>query len=396
MSSIILHMDMDAFFAAIEQLDFPELRGKPVVVGADPKGGEGRGVVSTCSYEARTYGIHSAMPISRAWKQCPHAVFVKPRGKRYAEVSRRVMQILQRYSPDLEPLSIDEAFLDITSTYKLHKTPRQLGEHLKQCIQNEVHLTASVGIAPNKFLAKIASDLDKPDGMVVVQADEVECFLHPLDISRLWGVGRKTLPLLKDMGIHTIGDLMQYSLDFLQSRFGKMGVKLYNLARGIDDRLVCTDEERKSISREITYDQDVDDAETHRRTLLYLCNELSRDMRRKKIWGRTISIKVRQQNFSTFTRSRTLEQSMQHFDDLYPHALDLFVRLNLSGKLRLLGVGVSKLESSPGQLDMFADQTQNTSKLDDVLDTVREKFGETSITRASLIDDKHPEKWIRD
>ena len=396
MKSIILHVDMDAFFAAIEQLDFPELRGKPVVVGADPKGGEGRGVVSTCSYEARTYGIHSAMPISRAWKLCPHAVYLKPRGRRYAEVSRQVMQILERYSPDLEPLSIDEAFLDISSTFKLYKSPHNLGAHLKKTIQNEIHLTASVGIAPNKFLAKIASDLNKPDGLVIVPPDGVERFLHPLDISRLWGVGRKTLPLLKDMGIYTIGDLMQYSLDFLQQRFGKMGANLYHLARGIDDRLVCAYEERKSISREITYDQDVDDMETHRKTILYICNELSRDMRRKRIWGRTISIKIRKADFSTFTRSRTLDQSVQHFDDLYQHAIDLFFRLKLSGKLRLLGVGVSKLETSPGQLDLFADQVQKTSKLDDVLDTVREKFGETSITRASLIDAKHPEKWIRE
>ncbi|RPH92706.1 MAG: DNA polymerase IV, partial [Calditrichaeota bacterium] len=191
----ILHIDMDAFFAAIEQLDFPEFRGKPVVVGADPKGGRGRGVVSTCSYEARVYGIHSAMPISEAYRRCPNAIFVLPRGKRYAEVSRHVMQILQDFSPDIEQLSIDEAFLDISSTQKLYGSAESLARKIKDRIREQTHLTASVGIAPNKFIAKIASDLKKPDGMVLVKENEVQSFLAPLDISRMWGVGKKTLPI---------------------------------------------------------------------------------------------------------------------------------------------------------------------------------------------------------
>ena len=231
---IFLHLDMDAFFAAIEQLDHPELRGKPVVVGADPKAGRGRGVVSTCSYEARVYGIRSAMPISRAYKLCPHAVYVFPRGHRYSEMSRVIMHILQHYAPDVEQISIDEAFLDITSTSKLYGSAEKLASSLKEEIRAQTCLTASVGIAPSKFVAKIASDLKKPDGLVIVEQDSVRDFLAPLDISRMWGIGPKSLPYFHRLGIHTIGDLARFSQAELFRQFGQSGIHFWHLANGID------------------------------------------------------------------------------------------------------------------------------------------------------------------
>ena len=396
-SRFILHLDMDAFFAAIEQLDHPSFRGKPVVVGADPKGGQGRGVVSTCSYEARTYGIHSAMPISRAYKCCPHAIYVHPRGQRYAEVSRQVMAILQHYSPDVEPLSIDEAFLDVTSTSKIYGSPEDLAKNLKDKIRKETSLTASVGIAPNKFLAKIASDLDKPDGLVIVQHDNVQDFLHPLDISRLWGVGQKTLPVLQKLGIQTIGDLAGFSKETLIRQFGKMGDNLYNLSHGIDDRPVCIEHERKSISKEITFDKDVDDADELRQTLFYICNELAHEMRRKDIRGRTITLKIRLENFSTFTRSLTLHSAVNHCDTMFKHVFELFTWFKRGGsKVRLLGVGMSNLDQGKGQLDLFDADDQRENRVDEVIDKIRTKYGDKSITRASLIGHGRDSQWVRE
>lgn len=397
MTRCILHIDMDAFFAAVEQLDFPELRGQPVVVGADPKGGKGRGVVSTCSYEARVYGIHSAMPISEAYRRCPHAAFVFPRGKRYAEVSRQIMAILQDYSPDIEPLSIDEAFLDISSTWKLYGSPEKLAKHLKQHIGDETHLSASVGIAPNKFIAKIASDLRKPDGLVIVKEDEVRPFLNPLDISRLWGVGKKTLPHLTALGIRTIGDLAEFSRLELHRRFGEAGLHYYHLANGIDDRPVSGFANPKSISKEVTFDNDVSDEAILVDTLRFLCNELAREMRRHDYRGRTITLKIRLHDFSTFTRSRTLSIFVDHFDELFQNIHSLFTKFDLRrSSVRLVGVSVSNLDKGQGQLDLFEDNDPQSYKVDQVMDKIREKFGESAITRASVLHDKHDSQWIRD
>jgi DNA polymerase IV len=397
MTRCILHIDMDAFFAAVEQLDFPELRGQPVVVGADPKGGKGRGVVSTCSYEARVFGIHSAMPISEAYRCCPGAAFVFPRGKRYAEVSRQIMAILQDYSPDIEPISIDEAFLDISSTWKLFGSPEKLAAQLKTHIHDKTNLTASVGIAPNKFIAKIASDLRKPDGLVIVAEDEVRSFLDPLDISRLWGVGKKTLPLLTGLGINTIGDLANFSRAELHQRFGESGLHYFRLANGINDRPVCEMAHAKSISKEVTFDQDVSDEKLLTDTLRYLCNELAREMRRHEYRGRTITLKIRLHDFSTFTRSRTLTILFDHFDELFQNISSLFSQFDRrNSSVRLVGVGVSNLDKGEGQLDLFEDGGQKSYKVDEVMDKVREKFGENAITRASILHNKHDSQWIRD
>ncbi len=397
MEKLILHIDMDAFFAAIEQLDNPQFRGKPVIVGADPKGGKGRGVVSTCSYEAREFGIHSAMPISQAYKRCLHAIYVFPRGKRYSEMSKKIMKILHRFSPDVEPISIDEAFLDVSSTYKLFGSVENLGISIKKVIHDETQLTASVGIAPSKFVAKIASDLKKPDGLVIVEKEHVLEFLAPLEISRLWGIGEKTLPKLQGIGIHKIGDLARYSQKELIDRFGKAGLHFWRLANGIDAREVKHHAVAKSISKEITFHVDKSDTDELSETLLYLCNELAREMRKKNYKGRTITLKIRLDDFSTFSRSRSFSQAIDASNMIQEQIVDMFSSFDRKGKkVRLLGVGLSHLQTGGGQINLFEGPEIQENKIDKVIDQVREKFGEKSITRASLIHTQHDSQWIRD
>ena len=397
MDRIILHLDMDAFFAAIEQLDFPQYRGKPLIVGADPKEGSGRGVVSTCSYEARSYGIRSAMPISKAYRLCPHAVFVPPRGKRYSQVSKAVMSTLLNFTPDIEQISIDEAFLDISSTYKLYGSPEAIARAVKEAVYKETQLTASVGVAPNKFVAKLASDLKKPDGLVIVEKDNVRQFLAPLELSRLWGIGPKTLPHLEKLGIRTIGELARFSQNELIKRFGKSGLHFWRLANGIDSRDIEKEVAAKSISKEITFDSDEGNEEKLRLTLFYLCDDLSRLMRRKGLKGRTITLKIRLADFSTFTRSRTLTSSTSDSREIRSLAEGLYSQFDRQGhKVRLLGIGLSHLDGEEVQLDLFEQEPSKTRKIDSLLDEVKEKFGEQAITRASLLDKPRDSMWIRD
>jgi DNA polymerase IV len=395
MPNIFLHLDMDAFFAAIEQLDHAELRGKPVVVGADPKGGKGRGVVSTCSYEARVYGIRSAMPISKAYRLCPHAVYVFPRGHRYSQMSKIIMKILEKYSPDIEQISIDEAFLDITSTIKFYGSTQNLALSIKKHIKEETQLTASVGIAPSKFVAKIASDLKKPDGLVIVEEDQVKEFLAPLDISRMWGIGAKSLPHFLRLGIRTIGDLAQFSQPGLLKHFGQSGLHFWYLANGIDRREISHHSRAKSISKEITFDQDKNDPEELRNTLLYLCNELSHDMRRKQYTGHTIHIKVRSEDFQTCTRSRTLQHTTHSCDEIFKCAEEMLLKLDLCNrKIRLIGVSVSQIINDKNQLDLFETEDGPSHKVDRVMDQIRKKYGKNAITRASLVLKKHDSYWV--
>src|SRR5262245_6255222 len=252
----ILHIDMDAFYASIEQLDHPAYKGRPVIVGADPKGGKGRGVVAACSYEARKFGVRSALPISRAWKLCPQGVYMRPRMSRYVEVSHQVMDIFRRFTDLVEPLSIDEAFLDVTGSSALYGSAEKIARQIKSSIRDSTHLTASVGVAPNKFLAKVASDLRKPDGLVIVREDGIADFLRDLPISRLWGVGPKTEQRLKPMGLHTIGQMAAIPRDELIRRLGSLGEHLYQLSHGLDDRPVISNWEPKSISNETTFEED--------------------------------------------------------------------------------------------------------------------------------------------
>lgn len=378
----ILHIDMDAFFAAIEQLDNPDWRAKPLVVGADPLQGKGRGVVSTCSYEARKYGIKSAMPISKAYRLCPHAIYVRPRGGRYSAVSAKIMAILNEFSPDVEPLSIDEAFLDISSSFKLYKTPENTAHCLKKRIFSDTGLTASVGIAPNKFAAKIASDLKKPDGLVVVPSGGVKQFLAGLEISRLWGIGPKTEPKLRQQGIYTIGDLADLPIERLKRLFGNNYLHFWKLANGIDERNVESLNPAKSMSHETTFSTDCSDETVLQKTLLMLCDQLSRDVRIKHYCGRTITLKIRLSDFSTFSRSKTLSCYTNDTSMLFQCVQELYSQFDRkSMAVRLLGVALSNLESNALQLDLFSgDQT-----VDKVLDLVRDKFGKNAIQRASLL-----------
>ncbi len=386
MNRVIAHVDMDAFFAAIEQLDNAEWRGRPVVVGADPRQGTGRGVVATCSYEARQYGIHSAQPISRAYRCCPHAVFVRPRGARYAKVSRRVMEILRSFTPDVEPVSIDEAFLDLSSTFKFNGTPKEAGQCIKNEILSRTGLIASVGIAPNKFIAKIASDLDKPDGLVVVDSGNEADFLAPLELSRLWGVGPKTLNKLEVLGLHTIGELARLSRERLYKLFGTTGLGFWTLSHGIDERPVVTTHEAKSVSKERTFSEDVADTDALISVLISLCDELSYDLRRKSIRGRTITLKIRFDDFTTYTRSQTLAESTCSSETLCQTVRRLFAEFKDSGRaVRLLGVGVSHLDIGGHQLDLFSGTDSNRSAIDSVMDDVKKKFGDQAITRARLL-----------
>ncbi|MCH7675109.1 DNA polymerase IV [candidate division KSB1 bacterium] len=393
MSRRILHLDMDAFFAAVEQLDFPQYRGKPVIVGADPKGGAGRGVVATASYEARKYGVHSALPISLAYQRCPHAVYLRGRYERYSEISRQLIATLNEFTPVIEKISIDEAFLDITKSLALFGSAEKIGHQIKKRIYDDLGLVASIGIAPNKFLAKVASDLEKPDGFVVVKEGEEKEFLKSLPISRLWGVGKKTEAALKQMDIETIGQIAHMPEQDLSRRFGKWGSALWRLANGIDPRSVKPWETQKSISQETTFDEDTGDEEAIHKTLLGLAESLSRLMRKSKLKGRTVTLKIRLEDFSTFTRSKTLSDFVDSTQILKGVAIGLYKKFNKKNmKVRLLGIGVSQLNSVSGeQLGLFEQEAPLDAKMTKLLDSLQDKYGEGAVKRASLLDKTKPQ-----
>ncbi len=381
---IIVHVDMDAFFAAVEQLMNPSLRGKPVIVGADPKGGKGRGVVSTASYEARKYGVHSAMPISRAYALCPHGIYLRPNGKVYARYSRQVMEILQQFSPQLEQISIDEAFLDVTHSVHLWPSVTALGQAIKERIVQETGLTASVGIAPSKSVAKIASDFQKPDGLTVVPPDKVLEFLGALPIRKLWGVGDKTLQHLQALGVNTVAQLREIPLEVLTAQFGKGGAHLYAMARGLDDRPVGEEETVKSVSNEHTFDTDVTDAELLVDTLMVLAEKVAHRLRQQNIRGKTIHLKLRYFNFRTLTRSRTLPIYTALTEEIFTVARELLEsNWDYQTPVRLLGVGVSHLVSEQQvQLSIWDVENEKKLKAEKVLDELQQKFGPMGLTHA--------------
>jgi DNA polymerase-4 len=397
MTRYILHVDMDAFFAAIEQRSRPELKGKAVIIGADPQGGKGRGVVSTCSYEARKYGVRSAMPIGEAYRRCPHGIYLPPNGRLYSEVSQRIFAILKHFSDLVEPLSIDEAFLDITHTVSLFKTSFELAAALKNEIRVKEALIASVGVAPNKFLAKIASDLEKPDGLVIVNEDKVEQFLYPLDISKMWGIGMKSVDKFHSWGIHTIGDLAALPQDILEKRLGKAGRQLYLLAHGIDTRPVVADEGVKSVSNEITFMEDTTDDDVIRKTLFRLSEKVGYRLRKKELKGKTIQLKLRYAGFETFTRNRTIENLTANTEVIFQTVMQLFERSYQMGrKVRLLGVGVSGFKHyDSGQLSLFEHSKTDTGKLDSLEDRIKEKFGAKSVLRAEGLYTKKKSQEIK-
>ena len=384
----ILHVDMDAFYASIEQLDHPDYKGKPVIVGADPKGGSGRGVVAACSYEARKFGVRSALPISRAWKLCPEGVYVRPRMKRYVEMSHQIMDVFRRYTDLVEPLSIDEAFLDITGSVALLGKPETIARSIKTEIRQETGLTASIGLAPNKFLAKVASDLKKPDAFVIVEETRIEEFLRDLPISRLWGVGPKTELRLNEMGFRTIGQISAAPRDSLIRSLGSLGEHLHQLSHGKDDRPVIPDWEPKSVGTETTFDEDTDDVELLQRTILELSDHVAERLRKDEYRARKVTLKLRYSNFSTHTKQHSLERLIQTGEEIAAVARQLFAQFPLNQKIRLIGVSAGDLHrdgGDPQQLSLFSSSSEQKEKLSHTVDEIKQKFGADSLRRGSQL-----------
>ena len=379
----ILHVDMDAFYASVEERDRPELVGKPVIVGGTP---EGRGVVAAATYVARKFGVHSAMPAVTAHRLCPRGIFLRPRMDHYAQVSDQIRAIFEKYTPLVEPLSLDEAFLDVTGSEPLFGSAVSIGRAIKQEIREQLRLVASVGVAPNKFLAKIASDLKKPDGFVVVEVERVQEFLDPLAVGRLWGVGQVTGQVFEKLGIHRIGQLRQMPVELLRHHFGNSGDHSWELSQGIDDRPVVPEQEAKSISHETTFAKDLDDPEVMRAWLLELSEQVGCRLRRQGLQGRTVHLKVRFDDFHTITRAQTLPRATNVTQEIWQTAAQMFAERLPARRLhiRLLGVGMSGLDH-PGlvQLSLFPEvEHERQSRLDEVADRIKEKFGETSLQRA--------------
>jgi len=347
---IIFHVDMDHFFTAVEERERPEFKGKSVIVGADPKEGEGRGVVSTCNYEARKFGVKSGMPISRAWKLCSEAVYLPVNYELYKKVSREIMSILRKYADKFEQWGIDEAFLDVTSRVSSCEEAEVLAHQIKMEILENEGLTCSVGIGPNKLVAKIASDFQKPDGLTVVKEEDVEKFLAPLRVRKLLWVGRKTEQKLKRIGINTIGDLANYDPAVLTENFGVMGTQLHLMAHGVDRSEVEERGEVKSISRDVTFEEDTDDLEFVLKTLDRLSEEVHKDVSKQNFCFKTVTVKVRYENFETHTHGKTLSFVTDRLQDLQKTAKELVQGyLRSYRKIRLVGVRVSNFVSAEKQ-----------------------------------------------
>ena len=378
---------MDAFFAAIEQRDDPQLRSKPVVVGADPKLGRGRGVVSTCSYEARKFGIHSAMPISIAYQKCPNAIFLPVNMEKYESVSEEIYEIMYSFTPDIEPISIDEAFLDITHSYHLFGTPVNTCLLIKSKIKDGTGLTASVGLAPTKMAAKIASDLKKPDGMVEVSSEGLLDFLWPLGVRKLWGLGGKCEEALTEMGIKTIGDLASRDVGELIKVFGKNGEYFWKLANGIDERPVESRADTKSIGNEITFEEDTIDRDKIDSVMMSLCQKVSMRLRQEGFKCKTITLKIRLKGFQTFTRSITADKATNFIDILYKKVKDLYNDFDAKGKkVRLVGVRASNLSRADFRDSLFEDSGDDKSEeVHSAVDRINKKFGDGAIYRASSL-----------
>lgn len=380
----IIHVDLDAFFASVEEILDPSLRGKAIIVGGDPAR---RGVVSSASYPARAYGVRSAMPMAQALRLCPHAIVITPRHHEYSRRSRAVMAILGEITPIVEPLSIDEAFLDVTGCERLWGAPLETARLIQRRILREQQLPCSLGIASNKMVAKIACDLGKPRGLVEVPAGEEAAFLAPLPIERVWGVGQVTAERLRSLGIETIGDLAEWSQEDLVRILGDTGRHLYRAARGIDDSPVETERERRSISQERTFGHDEGDRRVLERTVLAMSENVATRLREQGLVAETVRLKLRTPAFATYTRQASLPRPTDQGQVIYAAALQLFRANWREGQqLRLLGVGVSGLRQHAGyQLDLFDRSDQRRTRLNRTLDAIRERYGQAAITRASLL-----------
>lgn len=381
MGRLVMHVDMDAFFASIEQHDHEEYRGKPVIVG----GLSGRGVVSTCSYEARRFGVHSAMPMARARRLCPQGIFLSGSYEHYRAVSKQIFAIFACYAPVVEPLSIDEAFLDLTGMERIMGTPLAYARKLKIEIREKTGLVASVGIAPNKFLAKLASDLRKPDGLVIVTPENMQSILDPLPVGRIWGVGKKAEEALKELGIHSIRDLRFTPYERLAAAFGEhMASHLLELSVGRDDRPVAPREPAKSIGKEVTFPTDLQSPTEAEQVLLELSEKVGYRLRREGVKGRTVQLKLRLGTFKTYTRSRTLPEATCYDGEIYHVVQELYRTLGVRQGIRLLGVSVSGFNDAV-ELSLFAEQSQKKERLYEAIDHIKARFGEQGITKAQLL-----------
>ncbi|NKB76476.1 MAG: DNA polymerase IV [Gammaproteobacteria bacterium] len=384
---MIIHVDMDAFYASVEEREDPMLKGHPLIVGGQAGS---RGVVSAANYAAREFGVFSAMPTSVAIRKCPHLKIIPPRGAFYSAVSKQIHHILNRYTPIIEPLSLDEAFLDPRGSEVLHGDAIAIGKKIKNDILNELSLVASVGVAPNKFLAKLASDHDKPDGFTVIKSDDVQNFMDAMPIDRLWGVGKSAKAIFARYQIETVAHLRAQSVEFLDTLFGQSGEKLWQLAHGIDSRVVVTDSEAKSISRENTFAWDIHDYDVVESMLMELVEGVVFRLREAELKGRTISIKIRFGDFKTITRSHTLSSPTDITNEIWATSQRLLrsVLLDRKFSIRLIGIGVSGFsdETVPSQTDIFDGENRGKQRqLDQLSDKIKKRYGAGTLKRGKAL-----------
>ena len=383
---MIIHVDMDAFYASVEVRERPELAGKPVIVGADPRG---RGVVSTCSYEARTFGVHSAMPISEAYRRCPQGVFVPVNMELYVQVSQKIMTIFRRYTPLVEPLSIDEAFLDVAGCESLFGPPREIARKIKADVRQETQLPCSIGVAPNKFLAKLATELGKPDGLRIIEAERIHEELEPLPVTRVFGVGRRTAEALDALGITTVGELARADTGRLVAHMGEAATAhMQALARGEDDRRVEPFRQPRQLGSERTFERDVSDHRVLRSQLLDLSWQVGMDLRRHEYRARTVRLKLRTEDFATTTRSRTFANPTASDRVIFRCVSELFTKHAPALPVRLVGVTGADLVFGPdeqGTLFGPPEHEARVARMERAMDAVREKFGRDAVRPASLV-----------
>ena len=380
----ILHVDMDAFFASVTERDHPELKGKAVVIGAGV-----RGVVTSANYEARKFGIKAAMPVGKAQRLAPHAIFIPPDHKRYSEVSEHIMEIFHSFTPLVEPISLDEAFLDVTKARRLLGDGREIATAIRAKVEEQEGITCSVGIASSKFIAKLASQRCKPNGMLEIPTDRVLTFLHPLPVSALWGVGSKTNEALERLGLHTVGDIAQTPPQTLIRALGQAaGESLYELAWGRDDREVIPEEPDKSISAAETFDRDIDDPEIIAKEILRMCERASSRMRERSLFAKTITLKIRFADFTTINRSKTLPLPIDTTHEIYEVAKGLYEGLSIErARIRLVGVSLDNLHTDTHEQLVLGGRESSWRELQEGIDAAKARFGRDSVRPGRLIEE---------
>lgn len=380
----IMHVDMDAFYASVEQRDHPEWRGKPVIVGGESR----RGVVATASYEARKYGVHSAMPALKAKELCPNGIFAPPRFEVYKEVSDEIHQIMLNYADAYEPISLDEAFLDISGMGEKYPTLGAIGRAIKEEIRKKTDLVASVGIAPNKFLAKMASDMDKPDGLFIIPYGKEKAILRPLPVRRLWGVGKVTEKKLVDSGFNIIGDIQDAPPGKLSALLGNQGPLLQTLSYGIDNRPVEADRAIKSIGSESTCEEDLKDRASIERQIAIHSDIVAQRLRKHHLAGRTISLKIRFASFRTLTRAVSMEEGTSLQEEIYEKAIELLNKIPLLEGVRLIGVTASKLGPPLTMGSLFSEEKEKRNRAASVMDEIQKKFGKKALQKGFWLEEK--------